>query len=60
MPHQPFWERLKAWRKCRRLTQRQAAEKLGANARTLQGWEQGAHEPTAALRKLIEVKLGKA
>ena len=39
-------KKLKKWRKKRGLIQKQAADILGVNLRTLQGWEEGRPEPS--------------
>jgi transcriptional regulator with XRE-family HTH domain len=41
LPH-----KLKTWRKSKSLSQEEAAEHLGVPTGTLQGWEQGRHQPT--------------
>ena len=38
-------EDLRAWRATKGLTREEAAERLGVNWRTLEGWEQGRREP---------------
>lgn len=44
---------LKAWRKQRNLTQRQAADELGVKLVTLQKWEQNRHRISLTAQKLI-------
>jgi transcriptional regulator with XRE-family HTH domain len=41
-----FRNKLKLWRKSKDLSQEEAAEHLGVPTGTLQGWEQGRHQPT--------------
>jgi len=41
-------KKLRAWRKSNRLLQKQAADKLGVNVRTYQGWEEGKGGPCEA------------
>lgn len=41
-----FADKLKKWRKSKSLSQEEAAEHLGVPTGTLQGWEQGRHQPT--------------
>lgn len=50
-------QRLKRWRKERGLVQKQAADILGVNLRTLQGWEEGKPEPKALALAELERRL---
>lgn len=46
--------RLRAWRAAHGWTQAEAAEALGANVRTLQGWERGGrYAPGATVEGLL-------
>ena len=51
----PWPDRLKAIRKHYKLSQRAAAEKIGAVLHTWQNWEYGRSAPTAATARLIEI-----
>jgi DNA-binding transcriptional regulator YiaG len=45
-----FPDRLRAWRKKKKLTQEKAAQVLGVPVGTFRDWEQGRYEPVDALK----------
>jgi DNA-binding transcriptional regulator YiaG len=46
-------QKLRAWRKAQKLSQSQAALKLGVTIDTLQNWEQGRHIPRPFVLRVV-------
>lgn len=53
-------KRLKQWRKKRGLVQKQAADILGVNLRTYEGWEQGRPAPEPMALAELERRLAQS
>ena len=49
--------KLKSWRRKLKLSQAQAAAKLGVPIDTLQNWEQGRNEPKGLAREMVIQRL---
>lgn len=52
-----FGEALKAWRKAYGLTQKEAADRLGANLRTYQNWEAGVNTPPKITENYVRSRI---
>jgi len=53
-------KKLKKWRKERGLVQKQAADILGANIRTYQGWEEGRGTPSSMALAELERRMSQS